>query len=58
VCRWDADRRRLLADPVGAQGSHHLAAAAGANALVELPPGPDVAAGSDATVVLLSPPRP
>lgn len=55
VCRWDGGR--LRADPVGGQGSHHLAAAAEANALAVLPDGPGVPEGGEVTVVLLAPPR-
>ncbi len=51
-CSWRRDGR-LLAEPVVGQGSHHLAAAAGANALAVLPDGPGVEAGDDVTVVLL-----
>ncbi len=54
ACTWD--RGRVRADPVAAQGSHHLAAAAGANGLAELPDGPGVEAGGEVTVVLLAPP--
>jgi molybdopterin molybdotransferase len=54
-CSWRSDGR-LLAEPVAQQGSHHLAAAAGANALAVLPDGPGVDEGDDVTVVLLAPP--
>jgi len=53
-CRWVDGR--LHAHPVTGQGSHQLAAAAGANALAELPDGDGVAEGDDVTVVLLAPP--
>jgi molybdenum cofactor synthesis domain-containing protein len=51
-CRWDEGR--LVATPVVGQGSHQLAAAAGANALAELPDGDGVGPGEPVTVVLLS----
>jgi molybdopterin molybdotransferase len=54
-CSWRSDGR-LLAEPVAQQGSHHLAAAAGANALAVLPDGPGVDEGDDVTVVLVAPP--
>ena len=54
ACTWDAGR--LRADPVVGQSSHHLAAAAAANALAELPDGPGVQEGDDVTVVLLASP--
>ena len=54
VCRWVEGR--LHAHPVSGQGSHQLAAAAGANGLAELPDGEGVAEGDDVTVVLLSTP--
>lgn len=53
-CRWVDGR--LHAHPVQGQGSHHLASAAGANALAELPDGDGVFEGEPVTVVLLSPP--
>ena len=53
-CRWVDGA--LVALPVVGQGSHQLAAAADANALVELPDGPGVAEGDPVTVVLLAPP--
>lgn len=49
-CVW-ADGR-LVAQPVGAQGSHHLAAAASADGLAVLPDGPGVAAGDAIDVIL------
>ncbi|MEO6989359.1 MAG: molybdopterin molybdotransferase MoeA, partial [Aquihabitans sp.] len=53
ACRWD-DRGRVLAVPVNAQGSHQLAASAGANGLAVLPhDGNGVAEGGDVTVVLI-----
>jgi molybdenum cofactor synthesis domain-containing protein len=54
VCRWVDGR--LVASPVAAQGSHHLAAAAAANALAELPDGDGVAEGEPVTLVVLSAP--
>lgn len=54
VCRWVDGG--LVADPVGQQGSHHLAATAAANALAVLPDGDGVAAGGPVTVVLLHDP--
>jgi molybdenum cofactor synthesis domain-containing protein len=54
-CSWGADGR-LVAQAVRGQGSHQLAAAAGANALAELPDGPGAAPGDDVTVVLLANP--
>ncbi|MBA3281560.1 MAG: molybdopterin molybdotransferase MoeA [Acidimicrobiia bacterium] len=53
-CRW-ADGG-LVAEPVGQQGSHHLAATAAANALAVLPDGVGVAEGGHVTVVLLHSP--
>ena len=53
-CQWDGER--LVAVPVAAQGSHHLAAAASANALAVLPDGPGVMEGDPVTVVLLADP--
>ncbi len=53
-CRW-ADGG-LVAEPVGQQGSHHLAATATANALAVLPDGDGVAEGGQVTVVLLHDP--
>ncbi len=55
-CRWVDGR--LEARPVGAQGSHHLAAAAAADGLAVLPDGPGVAAGDEVDVVLLHLPSP
>lgn len=54
TCRWDGTA--LVADPVRAQGSHHLAAAAEANALAVLADGDGVDEGGDVTVVLLGHP--
>lgn len=47
---------RFEASPVTGQGSHHLAAAAGANGLAVLEPGVAVAAGAPVEVVLLRDP--
>lgn len=47
------DDGRYHVRPVGAQGSHQLAATALARALVVLPDGPGVPAGADVTTVLL-----
>jgi molybdopterin biosynthesis enzyme len=58
VCRWDATTGALVAQAGGAQGSHHLAAAADANALLEVPSGAELAAGASVTAVLLGAPRP
>jgi len=54
VCSWNDGR--LHARPVTGQGSHQLASAADANALIELPDGEGAAFGDHVTVVLLSPP--
>ncbi len=54
ACRWEG--RGLVARPVVGQGSHQLAATAGANALAVLPDGDGVEAGGDVTVVLLHSP--
>ena len=53
-CRWDGTA--FAATPVAAQGSHQLAASAGANALAILPPGDGIAAGAPVDVVLLADP--
>lgn len=49
------DGRRFSAAPVAAQGSHQLAASAGADALAELPDGDGVRAGGEVDVLLLDP---
>lgn len=54
ACRWIGGG--LVAEPVGQQGSHHLAATAAANALAVLPDGDGVAEGGPVTVVLLRSP--
>jgi molybdopterin biosynthesis enzyme len=48
------DDGRLRVRPVGGQGSHQLAAAAGANALALVPDGEGVAAGASVDVLVLS----
>lgn len=53
-CRWQDGA--LVAEPVHAQGSHQLAATAGANALAVLAEGDGVAAGDPVEVVLLRSP--
>ncbi len=52
ACTWDA-HGRVRAVPVHAQGSHQLAASAGANGLAVLPDGDGVAEGDPVTVVLI-----
>ena len=52
VAVWGADGR-VHVSRVQAQGSHQLAATALANALVEIPDGPGVPAGSEVMVTLL-----
>ncbi len=47
---------RLLVRPAAAQGSHHLAATAGATVLLELPDGPPIGAGEPVTAVVLGDP--
>lgn len=54
ICRWSEGT--LVAEPVAGQGSHHLAAAASANALAVLPDGHGVAAGDAVPVILLTVP--
>ncbi len=49
------DDGRYHVRPVGAQGSHQLAATATADAIAVLPDGPGVVAGADVDVVLLGP---
>jgi molybdenum cofactor synthesis domain-containing protein len=51
-CRWVDGR--LVATPVSGQGSHQLASAADANALVELPDGEGVDPGEPVRAVLLA----
>ena len=52
ACTWDGNGR-VHAVPVHAQGSHQLAASAGANGLAVLPDGPGVVEGDPVTVVLI-----
>jgi molybdenum cofactor synthesis domain-containing protein len=54
--RFDGDRFHAV--PVASQGSHQLAATAGADGLAVLPDGDGVAAGETVTVVLLDPEAP
>jgi molybdopterin biosynthesis enzyme len=54
LARW-VDHR-LVAEPVSAQGSHQLAATAGANALAVLPDGDGVPEGGEVALVLLRDP--
>lgn len=56
ACRWSG--AGLVAEPVGAQGSHQLAATAGAGALAVVPDGDGLGAGDEVTVVLLEGPGP
>ncbi|MCU1455605.1 MAG: molybdenum cofactor synthesis domain [Acidimicrobiales bacterium] len=53
-CRWNGSG--FSAEPVVGQGSHQLAASAGANGLAVLPDGLGVPAGDPVTVVLLDDP--
>jgi molybdopterin molybdotransferase len=48
-----ADDGRYHVRPVGAQGSHQLAATALADAMAVVPDGPGVPAGADVAVLLL-----
>ena len=50
------DDGRCTSRPVGAQGSHQLAATALANALAVLPDGDGIAAGDDVAALLLADP--
>lgn len=52
ACRWDAEGR-VRAVPVHAQGSHQLAASAGANGLAVLPDGQGMHEGDAVTVVVI-----
>ena len=52
ACTGDA-HGRVHARPVHAQGSHQLAASAGANGLAVLPDGEGVAEGEEVTVVVI-----
>ena len=53
-CRWRSSG--FVAEAVGAQGSHQLAATALANGLAVLPDGDGITAGGDVNVVLLQDP--
>lgn len=55
VCRWDAGSGAYRIRSSGAQGSHHMAAMAAANALAVLPDGDTVEAGATVRVRLLHP---
>ena len=55
VCAWDADCGTYMVRSAGAQGSHHMAAMAAANALAELPDGDSLEAGATVRVRLLHP---
>jgi len=55
VCGWDDSSSTYTVRSAGAQGSHHMAAMAAANALAELPDGETLAAGSTVRVRLLRP---
>lgn len=55
VCEWDDSSSTYTVRSSGAQGSHHMAAMAAANALAELPDGETLEAGSTVRVRLLRP---
>lgn len=55
VCEWDDSSSTYTVRSAGAQGSHHMAAMAAANALAELPDGETLEAGSTVRVRLLRP---
>ena len=55
VCEWDESNSRYEVRSAGAQGSHHMAAMAAANALAELPDGETIDAGTTVRVRLLHP---
>jgi molybdopterin molybdotransferase len=55
VCSWDADSASYRVRSAGAQGSHHLAAMAAADALAELPDGDTLESGAVVRVHLLQP---
>jgi molybdopterin molybdotransferase len=55
VCEWDDKNSRYSVRSAGAQGSHHMAAMAAANALAELPDGDTLETGSTVRVRLLRP---
>lgn len=55
VCDWDDATGSYRVCSAGAQGSHHMAAMAAANALAELPDGDTLEAGTTVRVRLLRP---
>lgn len=55
VCEWDSAASTYVVRSAGAQGSHHMAAMAAANALAELPDGESIDAGATVRVRLLRP---
>ena len=55
VCAWDRSTSSYLVRSAGAQGSHHMAAMAAANALAELPDGDTLEIGATVRVRLLRP---
>lgn len=55
VCEWDSSASTYVVRSAGAQGSHHMAAMAAANALAELPDGETIEAGATVRVRLLRP---
>jgi molybdopterin molybdotransferase len=52
-CRYELEADRYVVRSAGAQGSHHMMAMAGADALAELPDGPTVEPGDRVRVRLL-----
>ena len=55
VCSWDSSTSTYSIRSAGAQGSHHMAAMAAANALAELPDGETLETGATVRVRLLRP---
>ena len=55
VCEWDGSSSTYKVRSAGAQGSHHMASMAAANALAELPDGDTLETGSTVRVRLLRP---
>ena len=55
VCRYDIESGTYRVRSAGAQGSHHMAAMAAADALAELPDGPTIESGQAVRVRLLRP---
>ena len=55
VCSWDSSTSTYQVRSAGAQGSHHMAAMAAANALAELPDGETLESGATVRVRLLRP---